>query len=107
MKRYQLSDAGDRGWFIGDFDRAIWRTSLFEVAYMFNPQGDVSNRHYHKIAREISLIATGHVVANGEHFCSGELFEIEPGEELTCEYLEDTITVCIKTPSQPEDKYYV
>ena len=66
MKRHKLSDSGDRGWFIGAFDRAIWRTADFEVAYMFNPKGDVSATHYHKQAREISLIASGHVVANGE-----------------------------------------
>lgn len=107
MRRFNLSESGERGWFVGAFDRAVWKTDQFEVAYMFNPKGDISDRHYHKIAREISLIASGHVVANGEHFRAGEIFEIEPGEELTCEYLEDTITVCVKTPSVLNDKYYV
>jgi hypothetical protein len=107
MRRFKLSESGDRGWFIGAFEKAIWKTADFEVAYMFNPKGDISAAHYHKQAREISLIASGHVIANGEHFTSGELFEIVPGEELTCEYLEDTITVCVKTPSVPQDKYYV
>jgi len=102
MKKYKLSEAGDRGWFVGNFDRAVWRTPMFEVAYMFNHKGDVSPTHVHKIGRELSLIASGHVVANGEHFTAGELFEIDPNEELYCEYLEDTITVCVKTPSDPD-----
>ena len=107
MRRYQLSESGDRGWFVGAFDRAVWKTAEFEVAYMFNAKGDISPTHYHKQAREISLIATGRVLANGEEFGAGEIFEIAPGEELYCEYLEDTITVCVKTPSVPQDKYYV
>lgn len=107
MRRYKLSESGERGWFVGAFDRAVWQTADFEVGYMFNPRGDVSPRHYHKEVKEISLIASGLVLANGEEFGPGDIFEIAPGEELLCEYLEDTITVCVKSPSRPQDKYYV
>ena len=107
MKKYKLAESGDRGWFVGHFDRAVWKTDLFEVAYMFNPKDDVSDAHVHKIAKEISLIASGHVVANGEHFRAGDIFEVDPGEELTCVYLEDTVTVCVKMPSAANDKYYI
>jgi hypothetical protein len=107
MRRHKLSESGDRGWFVGNFDRAVWKTPDFEVAYMFNPKGDLSAKHYHKEAKELSLIASGLVLANGEYFGSGDIFEVAPGEELVCEYLEDTVTVCVKTPSVPQDKYYV
>jgi hypothetical protein len=107
MKRHKLSESGDRGWFIGAFDRAVWQTDAYEVSYQFNPQGDTSPRHVHRVAKELSLITQGHVVANGEHFRTGDMFEIDPGEELYCEYLEDTYTVCIKQPSVLGDKYYV
>ncbi|CAB4129323.1 hypothetical protein UFOVP112_421 [uncultured Caudovirales phage] len=107
MKKYKLSESGDRGWFIGAFDRAVWKTDQFEVAYMFNPKGDISPKHLHKVAKELSLIVSGHVIANGEHFTAGEIFEVMPGEELYCEYLEDTVTVCVKTPSILNDKYYI
>lgn len=107
MRRYKLSESGDRGWFVGAFDRAVWRTDDFEVGYMFNPKGDISAEHYHQEVREISLIASGRVLANGEEFGPGDIFEILPGESLLCEYLEDTITVCVKSPSRPQDKYYV
>jgi len=108
MKRYRHSDSGDRGWFVGNFDKAIWRTDAFEVAYMFNPKGDLSEAHVHHISKELSLIIKGHVTINGEEFRDGDMFEIEPGETIgDCHYLEDTYTVCVKTPSVPLDKYYL
>lgn len=107
MKRFKLSESGDRGWFIGAFDRAVWQTEAFEVSYQFNPKGDTSPRHVHKVAKELSLITQGHVIANGEHFKTGDMFEVDPGEELYCTYPEDTYTVCVKVPSVLGDKYYV
>lgn len=107
MKRYRLADSGDRGWFIGDFDKAIWKTDTFEVAFMTNVKGDQSKPHYHKIAREISLIIKGHVLVNGEEFRDGDMFEFLPGEAVeSCIYLEDTWTLCVKEPSAQMDKYY-
>ena len=107
MQRYKLSESGNRGWFVGAFDRAVWQTTDFEVGYMFNPKGDISHNHLHKEVKELSLIASGRVIANGEEFGPGDMFEIMPGEKLHCEYIEDTITVCVKTPSNPTDKYYI
>jgi hypothetical protein len=105
MKKFKLSESGDRGWFIGAFDKAIWKTDAFEVSYQFNPKGDVSELHVHKVANELSLITQGHVVANGEHFTVGDIFTIDPNEQLYCEYLEDTYTICVKMPSVLGDKY--
>ena len=107
MKRHRLNESGDRGWFIGAFNKAIWKTTNFEVGYMFNHKGTISPKHIHKKARELSLITSGCVIANGERFGPGYMFEIMPGEELHCEYIEDTTTVCVKSPSVPVDKYYV
>jgi len=107
MQKFKLSESGDRGWFVGSFDRAVWKTEDFELSYTFNPKGDVSPRHYHKIARELSLITQGHVVVNGEHFYTGDIFIFEPGEENEAYYEEDTYTVCLKAPGAPNDKYYV
>jgi hypothetical protein len=108
MNRYKLTESGDRGWFIGAFDRAIWKTNLVEVAYIFNPKGNISKSHIHNIAKEISLIVKGHVIIGGEEFVEGDIFEIAPNEVISdCHYLEDTFTVCVKMPSVPTDKYYV
>lgn len=107
MLKYKLSEAGDRGWFVGPFERAVWWTINFEVAYQFNAKGEVSPKHYHKVAKELNLITRGHVVVNGEHFKDGDIFSVDRGEATEAVYMEDTWTVCIKAPGEPNDKYYI
>ena len=107
MKRFKLSDAGARGWFIGDFDKAVVRTNLFEVCYQENAAGTSYPRHYHKVITEIQLITEGCMVLNGEEFRAGDICMIEPGDENEATYTEDTKTVAIKFPSVPDDKYLV
>lgn len=107
MIRFKHSDSGDRGWFVGSFDKAVYKTNQFEVAYMFDPAGSVSARHVHKLVTEINLITSGCAVVNGQVFHTGEGFIINPGDECEAMYMEDTYTICVKTPSVPSDKYYV
>ena len=107
MKQYRLCESGDRGWFIGAFDRAVLKTDQFEVSYQFNPAGDISVAHYHKIAREINLIASGKCLINRVLLTSGDIVEIDPMEVLEAKYLEDTFTVCVKLPSVLGDKYLI
>ena len=52
MQLFKLSDSGDRGWFIGDFPNAIYKTSDFELCYKLCPRGHVES-HYHKEITEI------------------------------------------------------
>ncbi|HET8688593.1 MAG TPA: hypothetical protein VFM18_18420 [Methanosarcina sp.] len=107
MRQFKLSEAGANGWFVGPFDKAIWQTSDFEVCYCFSPKGAITQKHIHKVAKELNLIASGRALINGVEFAAGDIFEIEPGEELYGEYLEDTYTVCIKVPGVLGDKYLV
>ena len=107
MERFNLSDAGDRGWFIGAFDRAIWKTDLFEVCYQHNKKDEVSPKHFHKVARELNLITRGHVIVNGEHFRDGDVYVLEPHETSEGFYVEDTYTICVKMPGIAGDKYLV
>lgn len=107
MKRFKQSESGERGWFVGAFDRAVYKTNLFEVAHGFNTAGEVSPTHYHRLATEINLITSGCVEVNGELFRTGEGFIMEPGDTCECKYIEDTYTLCIKTPSILGDKYYI
>jgi hypothetical protein len=107
MRRFKQSESGDRGWFIGAFDRAVYKTDLFEVAHGFNPAGDHSPKHNHRIATEINLITSGKLLVNGELFEAGDGFIFEPGESCECHYLEDTYTLVVKSPSVPNDKYYL
>ena len=105
MKKLKLSESGDRGWFVGDFDRAVHRTKDYEVCYQTNSQDYPTDDHYHKVITEIQLVVRGCLVVNGEEFHAGEICVLEPGEEYRSYYLEPTDVVAVKFPSVPDDKY--
>jgi hypothetical protein len=104
MRRYNLKDSGARGWFIGDFDSAVYRTKDFEVTYQKNPRSQTAS-HIHKIAHEITLVISGSQICNGELFTAGDICVLEPGDISQIEYLEETEVVTIKIPSIPSDKH--
>jgi hypothetical protein len=106
MKRFNLSDSGARGWFIGDFDGAVHRTKDFEICYQKNPRSQTAS-HIHKLAYEITLVISGRQICNGELFAAGDICILEPGDISQIEYLEETEVVTIKTPSIPDDKHYL
>jgi len=105
MKKFRLSEAGARGWFIGDFPEAIIRTREFEVCWQENSAGNIDRPHLHKVITEVQLITQGRMIINGEEFGPGDIYVSEPGEEYHANYLEDTQVVAIKFPSIPGDKY--
>jgi len=104
-KKFLLSEAGDRGWFVGGFDRAAHRTTDLEAAFQTNYAGEISEPHYHKIATEINLITRGRVRINGEIYTAGMGLILYPGDVGECEYLEETDTFVIKVPGPLNDKY--
>jgi quercetin dioxygenase-like cupin family protein len=104
MKKFKLSESGDRGWFVGDFDKAVYRTKEFEVNWQSNSRRQ-SPSHYHKEITEIQLITRGRMLVNGEIYEAGDIFVFEPGDMCQVEYLEETDTVAIKVPAKPSDKY--
>lgn len=105
MKRSNLSNCGARGWFIGDFEGAVWRDKNFEICYQKNPRGK-PDTHTHKIITEITLVISGRQICNGEIFEAGDICILEPGDISQIEYLEETEVVTIKVPSVPSDKHY-
>ena len=106
-KKFHLREAGDRGWFVGNFDRSVHKTEACEAAFQTNYKGEVSKAHYHKIATEINLITRGLVRINGEIYTAGQGIILYPGDVATCEYLEDTDTFVVKVPGALDDKYLV
>jgi quercetin dioxygenase-like cupin family protein len=42
---------------------------------------------------------------NGREFAAGEIVLLEPGEAASFEALEDSVTVVVKSPSVPGDKF--
>jgi hypothetical protein len=106
-KPFLLSDSGDRGWFVGSFDKAAHKTNDLEAGLQHNVKGDTSAAHYHKIATEINLITSGKVRINGEIYTAGMGIILYPGEVGECEYLEDSTTMVIKVPGPIGDKYLI
>lgn len=106
-KQFKLSEAGERGWFVGSFEKAVFKTTDLEAGYQVNLKGETSKPHFHKIATEINLIVRGAVLINGELYTAGMGVIFYPNEVAECVYLEDTETMVIKTPGALNDKYLV
>lgn len=106
MRRYRLKDM-NKGWFIGHFPKAVFRTKEFDVALKIEKAGERVDRHWHKIATEITLVAEGEVRINDKKLKKGDIIVINPKENTDYEVIEDAVTVIVKVPSVKNDKYYV
>jgi hypothetical protein len=93
------------GWFVGDFDPVGLRTAACEVACKHYQAGAHETAHVHRIATEITLIASGRVTMNGRMLTAGDIVIIEPGEATDFTALDATTTVVVKLPSVAGDKY--
>ena len=96
-----------RGWFIGDFEESILRTTDFEVAYMKWEKGSFPDMHFQREATEYNLLVRGSARVNGKIYKAGDFFNFEPYVVCVGEWLEDSECVVIKTPSVPNDKQVV
>lgn len=94
-----------KGWFVGDFKPTLLRTTDVEVAVKEYKKGDKEERHYHKLAIEITVIVSGKVKMNDDVFNAGDILVIEPNESTDFEALEDTVTTVVKYPGIKNDKY--
>ena len=103
MEKYSITDF-QRGWFIGDFDNALMRTTDFEVALIQCPKG-THPKHHHKIVTEYNVLVQGSMKIGECHFAAGDIYVIKPNETTEHEFLEDSLVLCVKTPSIPSDKY--
>jgi hypothetical protein len=92
------------GWFIGNFEPAIYQTKDFEVAIKYFSKGDTEPSHKQIIATEITGVISGVISMNNQLFQKGDLIRILPGEFADFECLEDCSLVCVKFPSDPTDK---
>ena len=106
MKLHKLKDMF-RGWLVGNFEPSLYKTDDVEVAVKNYKAGDKEEKHYHKIATEITIISDGRVRMNGTIYGTGDIITIEPGEATDFEVLEDTVTTVVKLPCVKDDKYLV
>ena len=106
MKLHNIKDV-IRGWFIGDFEKAVFKTKNCETAIKEYKAGDYEQKHLHKIATEISVIINGKVLMNGKTYKKGDIIVMEPGEATDFKALTDVTNVVVKIPSIIGDKYLV
>ena len=106
MKLHKLKDMF-KGWLVGNFEPSLYKTDDVEVGVKNYKTGERDEKHYHKIATEITIISDGKVRMNGTIYGSGDIVTIEPGEATDFEVLEDTITTVVKLPCVKDDKYIV
>lgn len=104
MKYYKL-DSMTKGWFVGDFEPSVLRSSDFEVGVKHYEAGDYEDFHLHKKATEITLILDGVAEMAGRHLKSGDIVEISPNEATDFRAVSKVTTVVVKTPSIIGDKY--
>lgn len=103
----KVSKIGDmfKGWFVGNFEPSLFKTDDVEVAVKEYKAGDKEEKHYHKVATEITVVMRGKVLMNGIEYNSGDVILIEPGEATDFEVIDDTITTVVKVPCVKGDKY--
>lgn len=106
MEVFNLKDMVN-GWFVGNFEPTLLKTDQFEVAVKNYSKGDYEQKHYHKVAKEITVIISGKVKMNGEHYDEGDIIVISPNEATDFLALTDCKTAVVKTPSVKGDKYIV
>ena len=104
LKVHQLADMKG-GWFVGNFEPTVITTSDFEVGVKIYPAGAKELAHHHKVAEEVTVIASGRVRMCGEEFGAGSIIHLAPGDSTSFEALEATVTVVVKRPSVANDKY--
>jgi len=106
MKKHAISDFKG-GWFLGDFEPTLLKTTDFEISVKYYQAGDHEAAHYHKIATEWTVITSGEVEMNGVCYRAGDIIEVAPGEIAQFSAISDAATTVVKVPSAKGDKYIV
>lgn len=106
IKVAKLSDM-EKGWFIGNFNPSLLKTEVVEVAVKHYKAGDSEKEHYHKAAREFTVIVSGKVKMHGQTYSAGDIIVIERNTPSDFEALTDAITTVVKAPGARNDKYPV
>ena len=93
------------GWFIGDFMPTLLPTQDVEVAVKKYNAGQYENKHFHKIAKEFTVIITGVVEILGQKYNEGDIIVVDPFESIDFKALTDVTTLVVKIPGAKNDKY--
>ena len=104
MKTAKISDM-TRGWFVGNFEPTLYKTNDCEVAVKHYKEGDSEEKHYHKIATEITVVISGVVEMNETLFKEGDIVVEEPGDATAFRAVTDAVLAVVKLPGANNDKY--
>lgn len=96
-----------KGWFIGNFEPSLLKTTDFEVAIKEYKAGTVEDEHFHKEAIEFTIVLDGTITMNGVEHNRNDICLIEKNETNIFESITDSRLLVIKTPSVNGDKYIV
>ena len=88
-----------------EFLPTLFKTKEVEVAVKKYNEGDFEDKHYHKIATEITVIVSGKVRMNGTVYNQDDIIVIEPFEVTDFFAITNTVTTVIKIPCANNDKY--
>jgi hypothetical protein len=103
VKTYDI-DSYKGGWFIGDFEPSIWRTSAYEVGYKHHVAGEEWPVHYHEHMDEVTFLLEGEMLIQGQHLVGPVIFELARNEIADPIFVTDCKVFVIKAPSVPGDK---
>lgn len=95
------------GWFIGDFDPSVLRTSQFEVCYHIHKKGEKWDVHYHAKSLEINYLIRGQMIIQGVTLNAGDIFSLEPFEIADPQFIEECELIIVKVPSVIGDKIII
>lgn len=107
MQISKLKDAGKNGWYIGDFDSAVVKSTDVEVCYNTIKKG-YTDPHYHTKCDEILLVTKGKAFINGTKVKKGDIIVISQGEVNDIAAVTKKFTaVGVKIPAGGNDKVRV
>lgn len=98
MNLFNINDF-TKGWFVGDFIPAVFRSEEIEIAHHFHKKGYVSEPHYHTESQELNYVVTGKVYASGYVIEEGMGWVYEAYENSDVIFLEDTNLIVVRCPS--------
>ena len=93
------------GWFVGDFDPAVFKTKNCEVGIHEYKKGFIGKDHFHLLSKEYNFIISGKLIANGTELNKGDIFIFSESEISSTEFLEDTLLLIVRDSSNKKDKY--
>lgn len=106
MDIYKIEDMF-RGWFIGNFEPTVFKTSEVEVGFKVHKKNEKYEMHYQTQVVEINLLISGKMKMHNKDLVSGDIFILYPYEVSDQEFIEDCEIVCIKIPGITNDKVVV